>query len=178
MAKFATLYSRYANATRAAIEAGYSERSAASTGSKLLKHSKVQALVGAHHVNREVHAEETYRTLINLGNAALKLVADSMGDPNATLRDKATALESAGRAWERLAKCDGLMVERHRIEGSVSFSLQDLVARVSDWKLRNATAALAAPARLIDAVVVDPPSPDNGNGNGNGNGHEPEAKAS
>lgn len=165
-AKFAELYSRYANATRAAAEAGYSKRAAGSTGSRLLRRADVQKLIEGHRVNRNVHAEETYRNLISLAQVALKNVADAMGDALLDARGRSVAIETAGRAWERLAKCEGLMIDRSLIEVDHKVTLAALAERAREW-------ALQMPDLQKLKIIEAPKTVNDTNGNGhNGNGHD------
>ena len=181
--RFATLYAKYGVAKRAAIEAGYSERSATSQGSDLLRDPDVQAVIAANRINRDVHAEKTYEELIRVKDVALRLVAEVMQGQAAEIRDKVLAIETAGRALERLARCEGLMVERRQAPDDVRSamnSLQDLAKKAHELGVGVVVAALPMPAaapaiqRQIDAAFTEKPINDSVkpvNGSVHGNGH-------
>lgn len=171
---FAELYARYANATRAAKEAGYSEKGAAVQGSRMLRNPKVQRLIEMHRIDRGIHAEQTYRNLITVSNAALKILSDVMARPlghDEDERVRMAAVETAGRQLERLARCEGLMLPPAEGQGigAGKKSLQEILQAMHNFGLmkRADAPALPAPAAPVPTVVIDVPAPQPG-GNGNG----------
>lgn len=176
---FADAYIRLANATKAAIEAGYSAHSACVTGSKLLRHPKVQELIQSKFIRRDVHAEQTYRNFILLADGALKEAAEMLGWSHPETRHpdpevRARALEVAGKAAYRLGKVEGLFIERIEAHVSVEHVLQGLVERLRT--VRSPALEMAAlPVLELPTAwkSIDEATPANGNGNGNGNGHGP-----
>jgi phage terminase small subunit len=76
------------NATRAAIRAGYSERSAEVTGFRLLRNAKVCEEI---HKVKEQIAEELRQRFIGDAILAREVLLNILNDPNATNRDKITA---------------------------------------------------------------------------------------
>lgn len=170
--KFAIAYARLGNGTKAAIEAGFAAPSAHVTASRLLRRAKIQELLGAQRVNREAHAEQTYKNLIFLADAALKEASTVCGWSHPESKDpdpqnRARAIDVAGKALGRVAKVEGLFVERVKIEGDVRVHTLIEVAQ----RLKAST------PRIVDSVQRHPAlldlKNDNGNGhsNGNGNGH-------
>lgn len=126
--RFAEAYSKLANATRAAIEAGYSEKGAHVQGSLLLRNPKVQAALGAKRINRGMHAEKTYENMIALAGIALEEVqkARASGDYKRLF----LAIQNADRTLSTLGKCEGLFaaVEAANINvAKVAVNMQQLV---------------------------------------------------
>jgi phage terminase small subunit len=166
--RFAVAFMRLGNATRAAVEAGYSEKRANVTGYELVRDRYVLEYIEANRIRREVHGDVTYGNLINLTNAALANVRDAL-TPGAGVewQDKARSIEAARRCLETLAKVEGLMVERVEIDQRVTHTLQDLVQKAREWKklpgdvpsTPDAVAALpSAPTALsVDGVFREKP---------------------
>lgn len=115
--RFALEYMKDANATQAAIRAGYTERSAYSTGNKLLKDSEVSALIEK---ERERHQSEAiatadeimqYLTSVVRGESESEVViVEGMGDGVSEARKvrKAPDEKERIRAAETLAKLFGI----------------------------------------------------------------------
>ena len=83
--KFAELYVRYGNATRAAIGAGFAEKSAHVTGCRLLRNSTIQAAIAdvqARMAKRlEITAERTLRELAKVAFYDPREMYDAGGRP-------------------------------------------------------------------------------------------------
>lgn len=168
MARFAELYIRIGNATQAAIQAGYSVKAAAQQGCRLLRTAKVQALIAAQGIDRRIHAEETYRNMIEIATTSMEHVRElkRMAAPS---EDLARATEIAGRQLERLARVEGLLLppvnDKHERENT----LQSLVAAIDKYTtaIPNGIAQ-----RVIETTITPaPPGPMNGNGEVNGAGN-------
>lgn len=193
MRKFAVAYARLANATRAAIEAGYSPKAAGQQGCLLLKNPNIIALIEANRVRRDVHADQTYQQLIALANAGMKLANDALNDPASDRREKVFVLEGARRAVETVARCEGLMVEVPSRPDEGRLTLQNLAQ-----KLRKGIELVKAPTQVLPAPpkvevleidlqpIASPQQPIGVNldapaalptSNGNSNGHHSEAGA-
>lgn len=135
--RFADAYIRLANATRAAIEAGYSSKgnSAASNGCRLLNDVDVLTYIDARRVKRDVHADVTYGHLVTTANVAmeeLKNARDAIPKDPERLRG---ALREAVRCLVALGKAEGLFIERLQVSGEIGIarrSLQDLVRAVGE----------------------------------------------
>jgi len=121
--RFARAYIRLANATKAALEAGYSEKTSHSQGHRLLRDFDIQRMIDASRINRGAHAEVTYSNLINLAQVALRHVQDCftkrpihdpegklLGEFAAANDEKARAIAAAAKTLEVLAKVEGLFV--------------------------------------------------------------------
>lgn len=166
--RFAAAYSRNPNGTRAAIEAGYSPRGAHVTASRLLQRAKVQELIAATYVKRDVHAEETYRNLILLANASLKEASDVCGwqHPESKHSDpevRAKVIEVARRCVETLAKAEGLMIDVHKIEGDLRLSVSVGERVQKHWDPEVSRLYMGLSEKLLLPHVVGEPS-SNGNG--------------
>lgn len=128
---FARIYSECGNATKAAIEAGYSPRTGAQQGSRLLRNAKVQRLIGGYRISRDVHGEQTYRNLLHVAEEAMALVKATLEREDADIREKLAAIECAGRQLERLGKAEGLFMERVVDEKPPPITLQMLAQMFS-----------------------------------------------
>lgn len=106
--KFAVAFARMANATKAAIEAGYSSSSASQTGCELIRNPAVQVLIESYRIRRDIHADVTYANLINLADSSLKMLQEALNDVNLEFREKMMAYENARRCNETLAQVEGL----------------------------------------------------------------------
>lgn len=147
--RFASAYCRLANATKAALEAGFSAASAASTGSVLLRNPKVVALIESFRVRRDVHADITYANLIGLADSSLRTLQDALNDPDLEFREKMMAYENARRCNETLATCEGLTTkipDRKVDEGRATLQL---LAQ----KLREPVKALPTPQPPAEGVM-------------------------
>lgn len=153
--KFAVAYSRLANATRAAIEAGYSVKSAPTTGSQLIRNPQVQALIESSRVRRDVHADQTYQQLIAIANASMKLANESLNDPGVTNRERLLMLEGAGRQVERVARCEGLMVEIPTRPDEGRMTLQSLAQKLRKGVEFVQTAPAKVELREVSATVIE-----------------------
>ena len=85
------------NATRAAIRAGYSDKAATVTSSKLLTNAKVQAVIQAATRARsertQITADDVLRDLVTIKDSAMTTTDGRMADAGAALR----ALELLGK---------------------------------------------------------------------------------
>lgn len=185
--KFAAAYAVHGNGTKAAIEAGFAPKSAAVTASKLIRRAKIQDLIRARDVNRSVHAQETYRNLIDLGRAAMAQLGKTWGDASSSLAERVKILDAAGRALERLGRVEGLLLpEPAGGDGrTLVLNLQQLV---QIFNTNYADAGKPAGAMLEAAKegggLSSPPIPaewksideSGGNGHAKGNGDQSAAK--
>lgn len=137
MRRFAEIYGRIGNGTQAAIQAGYAKSAAAKTSSRLLRHPGVQELIVAKNIQRDVHAEETYRQMIELGDVAMEHVREikrRLYEPKESEKacspeELTEAIDAASRHLERLAKAEGLYLPGVEGGGNTTFNLQVLIAR-------------------------------------------------
>lgn len=142
--RFAIAYVRLANATKAAIEAGYSPKSAHVTGHDLVRHPGVVSLIQSMQVRRDVHADVTYSNLINLAESSLKILQEALNDVNLEFREKMMAYENARRCNETLAQVEGLTVKLpERRSDEARLTLQSLAQKL---KVPVAIPALPASA--------------------------------
>lgn len=173
--KFAEVYAQTGNGTKAAIAAGYSPKTATVQASQLLRRPRIQALVLARNVKREIHAEETYRNLIDVGRAAMGIMIQALQDPAASRKDKRDAIDCAGRQLERIARVEGLLVavdpadKAGGVEKHFHLTLQQLCQTFEQHYHINAAkpADAKAPAAVGWKSIVEG---GNGHGSGNGNG--------
>ena len=84
--KFVELYSTTANATQSAIEAGYSESSAAVTGFNLLKMPQIQAAIKQNQIKFRQETKLTREDLINDLIFFLEQAKSEDGSPNDGMR--------------------------------------------------------------------------------------------
>ena len=101
---FAQGYAAEGNATKAAIEAGYSERTAYSQGHRLLKHAEIKARID------ELVAERAARMALT-GDNVLKGITEIAWSDKATDRDKLKAFDLLGRhlkLWTQKHELGGL----------------------------------------------------------------------
>src|SRR4051812_15945223 len=73
--RFVAEYLLYLNATQAAVRAGYSARSAYSTGERMLRNAEVAAAIA------EVQAARSRRTEVTADRVVLELARVAFGDP-------------------------------------------------------------------------------------------------
>jgi hypothetical protein len=173
-ARFAELYARYGNGKKAALEAGYAPKYADKAGSRLLRDPKVQCLLRASVIDRDIHANETYKNLISVANASLVLLAEVIQNVLIEPREKALIIETAGRQLERLARCEGLMLPAEAGERNRGSNLQ-MIVQILNGK---AVEPGRLPMKLIEVLPGPPvspaPEPANGaggNGGNSSNGH-------
>lgn len=151
--RFAEAYIRLANKTHAAIEAGYSARSAAVQGCILVKNPKVVAYLESKRVDKSVHADVTYKNLVALGNIAIEEL--STARRNGTLpEDKVKLMEVARRCLETVGKVEGLFIERHQINGEIKFSLQQIAQKAGEYRVKSVPLAALplTPSRTVEDV--------------------------
>ena len=93
--RFVTEYLVDLNASQAAVRAGYSPRTAAQRGSRLLKNVEVQAAIAIQqtqqHASVEVRIEDVLRDLKAIAHTNLQILAEQSGVP-ARWADKLKAL--------------------------------------------------------------------------------------
>ena len=108
--RFAVAFARLANGTKAAIEAGYAEKSAGVEACRLLKLASVQDIIEASRIRRDVHADVTYASLCELQRSSLEFLRDALDNPDLEFREKVMAYENARRISETVAQCEGLTI--------------------------------------------------------------------
>ena len=140
--RFAVAYARLANGTKAALEAGYAQKSAHVTASQLIRDPKVQALIESYRIRRDVHADITYANIINLAEESLKLLQSVLNDPSLDLREKCMAFENARRCNETLAQCEGLTTKLPERKVDEARATLQLLAQ----RLRNPEPITALPS--------------------------------
>ena len=134
MRKFCEAYLRLFNGRQAAIEAGYSESSAAQRASELIRHPEVAAEIASRRLSKEMGAECTYRNMRKLTDFALQGLRD-MGD-NVTVQERCQLTESARKCLDTLARIEGLHVDRLDVSGKVdvTHNLADLARRAREYR--------------------------------------------
>lgn len=159
--KFAELYAQYGNGTRAAKEAGYSPRSAHSQASRLLRDRKVRDMIAGHAVNRHVHADQTYRDLIRVAEAAMEHMRMVLNDVDAHYDVRSRAILSCGKQLETLAKCEGLLLPEIGRESSAAINLQVLIQNFKQTVIQQG-------AKNLISMKPAPKLGKNGGTNGHG----------
>jgi phage terminase small subunit len=153
--KFAEYWLTLGNATRAAREAGFSEKNAASQGSILLRDPEVIQYIESKRVRSEVYAEIDRENLRRVGQSALVFLQRTMSswqEGDADARDMALAIETARRAQETLGKMSGLFVEKIAVDVHAQITLQGLLEKAHEVR----RVRLSAPDRAaIDAVFTE-----------------------
>jgi len=113
--RFAAAYMQLANATQAAKQAGYSEKSAHACGHRLVRDADVQAIISANCTKRDVRAEQTYQDLIKVSQVAIdELVHAKAGSDTDRI---ARAIENARKCLETVGKAEGLFITKHEHSG-------------------------------------------------------------
>ena len=140
------------NATQAALRAGYSARTAAQQGSRLLKNVEVQAAIADEQAQQleavEVRIEDVLRDLKAIAHTDLRALSQQSGVP-ARWVDKLKALEL-------LMKHLGLAApEQHQhVHQHVHFTPEQL-NRMTDEQLDRTEAAYTVIAALEQEVAAD-----------------------
>ena len=140
------------NATQAALRAGYSARTAAQQGSRLLKNVDVQAAIAGQQAQQleavEVRIEDVLRDLKAIAHTDLRALSQQSGVP-ARWADKLKALEL-------LMKHLGLAApEQHpHVHQHVHFTPEQL-NRMTDEQLDRTEAAYTVIAALEQEVAAD-----------------------
>jgi hypothetical protein len=106
---FLRYYRKSGNAAWAAERAGYND---ATEGGRILEKPAVRGYLACQTVDRSAHRPITYRDMIFLHEKGMEEVKRVFKDPGSSLKDKAIALEVAGRAVERVAKTEGLLSDK------------------------------------------------------------------
>lgn len=169
---FLRYYRKSGNAAWSAERAGYDD---ATEGGRILEKPAVRGYLACQTVDRSAHRPVTYRDMIFLHERGMECVRVVWKDPASTLRDKAMALEVAGRAVERVAKVEGLlktdggmgmlsvtaggegaqvkvsMVDMSRLSLEELEQYRDLMEKLAREEEEATTEAAAAPPNLIEA---------------------------
>lgn len=135
--RFVYFYSLLGNGTQAALYAGYAPAGAGERACKLLEVPSIQQAIEAQHVDREADAKITYAGFIRLTQVAIDHM-EALRAGGATPEDMSRAIEVAGRALERIARCQGLLVASQPDRGDVErfkTTLQDMVRRARESKV-------------------------------------------
>jgi len=158
-ARFVDEYLIDLNATRAAIRAGYSEHTADSQGSRLLKNAKVCTAIAAKQAERagksELTTEWIIERLIENANRAMEAepARDAAGKPIGIYTYQGNV---ANKALELLGKHRGIFLDKVQMTGQDGGPLQVAVCRT----FVHVTEPAKPPTNRIKAT-----SP-NGHGNG------------
>lgn len=160
LARFAYFYCRLANATQAAIKAGYSPKSAHVQGCRALRHPKVQAWIAARDIDRTIHAKKTYNDMIRLADRSMRWALHLMkkNGKNIKAADSiAHAVDVAGKQLERVARAEGVLI--HGLDQpnvNVTLSIQQLIQQIGA-DARQETPAIPAETKpaLQQALVID-----------------------
>ena len=132
---FAEAYLRLCNATQAAKEAGYTDKNAANTGSRLLRDPQVRQLIVGNRIDRIAHGEITYRNLMTVAGVALEELKESRLPQDEIIEGQVVkiknharlnrAIHAATEALVQLGKCEGIFTpvgsdERKATDGQAS----------------------------------------------------------
>jgi hypothetical protein len=132
--RFVEAYVAVGNAKQAAIDAGYSSRTAAAAGSRLLKRDRVRVAVEARHTALRTRAEE--KTGITFDRLVDELATAGFCDPGELIGPRGRLLtlqEMPERLRRAIKQCD--VVERIEDRGDVVITHR--VTRLRFWdKLR------------------------------------------
>lgn len=113
--RFCLSFAKTANATAAAIEAGYSKNSAGVTASRKLRKANIKARL------KELAERKDKNNImdINQRQELLTKIATEEPDPNARIR-----------AIDTLNKMDGLYIQKHEVE--IKKSLAAIIEEIDD----------------------------------------------
>ena len=123
--RFAAAYAQHGNATKAAIEAGYSEGGASSQGCALLRIPKVRAAIEANLkdsapiITRDVLARELWRTYQTCHPREAEIPVIAKGQIVGYKLGIIGDASASNRALELLAKIGGMMVEKSEVTVTV-----------------------------------------------------------
>jgi phage terminase small subunit len=143
--RFVYFYTLLGNGTHAALYAGYSPHAVGANACRLLRNPVIQQAIEHQHVDREADAKVTYANLVRLTQVAMEHV-DAI-KVNGMPEDVSRAIEVAGRAVERIARCQGLLTGERPDAQKVDLikaTLQDMVRRARESKLLEAPKPQAA----------------------------------
>ena len=121
------------NATQAAIRSGYSEKSANTTGSRMMAEGKIKTLIGV--LDRKIRSAQ-----ILSATETLERISAEATDMDNPPKDRIKALEL-------LAKHHGLLVERHEVGKPGDF------VKLSDEEIDAEIMALAAQRKAAKPLV-------------------------
>jgi phage terminase small subunit len=94
------------NATAAARRAGYNQRTARNTGHRLLRHPSIQEAIAVAQADVQARA----------GDSAERVVRDLLKACEGAAEDRSWA--ALGKLLELRCKVEGMLVDRHRVEGA------------------------------------------------------------
>ena len=126
--KFADLYLKYGNATKAAIEAGYSPKSAGYNADKLLKNIKIRSYIDERlseiEDKRIADVEEVMQYLTKglrqeLDEEVILIEGCGDGVSEAVTKKKKISIKDSNKCAELLAKRFGILTDKLDISGAV-----------------------------------------------------------
>ena len=171
MRRFAILFSKLGNASKAARECGYSERSAGIIGQRLSHDPRIQAYVRSQQVDRSIQAQITYEHICTVVSLALKHLVDCMkgGGDN---QDRAMALAACMKALDLKGRADGIFIQKSiNLNANASPETLTAIVQAAERSLAearslplNTPVSLESESELSSTKVVDAeivPSPEN-----------------
>lgn len=131
---FATEYIKTANATQAAIKAGYSENSARQQGSRLLSNANVSQYI-------QSHMEKKNKSTIATADEVLEYLTKVMNGEEKDAFGLDTSIADRTKAAELLGKRHMLFTEKVKLDAEIEIDISDRMkqARVKSDEVQQGT---------------------------------------
>lgn len=131
---FATEYIKTANATQAALKAGYSENSARQQGSRLLSNANVSQYI-------QTHMEQKNKNTIATADEVLQYLSRVMNGEEKDAFGLDTSIADRTKAAELLGKRHMLFTEKVKLDAEIEIDISDRMkqARVKSDEVQQGT---------------------------------------
>jgi hypothetical protein len=131
---FATEYIKTANATQAALKAGYSENSARQQGSRLLSNANVSQYI-------QSHMEKKNKSTIATADEVLEYLTKVMNGEEKDAFGLDTSIADRTKAAELLGKRHMLFTEKVKLDAEIEIDISDRMkqARVKSDEIQQGT---------------------------------------
>lgn len=131
---FATEYIKTANATQAALKAGYSENSARQQGSRLLSNANVSQYI-------QSHMEKKNKSTIATADEVLEYLTKVMNGEEKDAFGLDTSIADRTKAAELLGKRHMLFTEKVKLDAEIEIDISDRMkqARVKSDEVQQGT---------------------------------------
>ena len=131
---FATEYIKTANATQAALKAGYSENSARQQGSRLLSNANVSQYI-------QSHMEKKNKSTIATADEVLQYLTKVMNGEEKDAFGLDTSIADRTKAAELLGKRHMLFTEKVKLDAEIEIDISDRMkqARVKSDEVQQGT---------------------------------------